>query len=125
MSAMNITSRILAKFHRVFTRFNTFETNLLAIPSIVMGIVTMFCITLISEIVDDRSLVAMAEDLWTLPFLIAIYLLPAKPNQWLFYVCLVLMTTTLPNLTFYTIRDLPADCYHTRWYQILADGVLF
>jgi hypothetical protein len=46
----------------------------------------MFVITLISEVVDDRSFVAMAEDVWTLPFLIAIYLLPSKPNQWIFYV---------------------------------------
>lgn len=46
----------------------------------------MFGITLISEVVNDRSLVAMAEDVWTLPFLVAIYTLPAKPNQWLFFV---------------------------------------
>lgn len=47
----------------------------------------MFGITLVSEVVDDRSFISMAEDLWTLPFLIAIYTLPAKPNQWLFFVC--------------------------------------
>lgn len=66
--------------------FNTFQTNLLTIPSTVLGMITMFGITMISELVDERSLVAMAEDLWTLPFLVAIYLLPAKPNQWVYYV---------------------------------------
>lgn len=48
--------------------------------------VTMFAITLVSEVVNDRSFVSMAEDLWTLPFLIAIYTLPAKPNEWMFFV---------------------------------------
>ena len=48
--------------------------------------VSMFVITLISEVVNDRALVAMAEDLWTLPFLVAIYLLPENTNQWIYYV---------------------------------------
>ncbi|KZP25723.1 allantoate permease [Athelia psychrophila] len=66
-------------------RFNTFQTNLLTIPSTVLGMFTMFGITMVSELVDERSLVAMAEDLWVLPFLIAIYLLPENPNPWLYY----------------------------------------
>ncbi|KAF7980305.1 hypothetical protein HWV62_39093 [Athelia sp. TMB] len=65
--------------------FSTFETNLLTIPSTVLGMITMFGITMVSELVDERSLVAMAEDLWVLPFLIAIYLLPENPNPWLYY----------------------------------------
>ena len=46
----------------------------------------MFGITFVSEVVNERSFVAMAEDLWTLPFLVAIYCLPAKPNQWVYFV---------------------------------------
>ncbi|KAH7929574.1 allantoate permease [Leucogyrophana mollusca] len=65
--------------------FNTFQTNLLAIPSTALGIVTMFIITLISESVDERSMVAMVEDLWTLPFLVALYCLPESPNSWIFF----------------------------------------
>ncbi|KAH7919191.1 allantoate permease [Leucogyrophana mollusca] len=65
--------------------FNTFQINLLTIPSTAIGIVTMFIITLISESVDDRSVVAMAEDLWVLPFLIALYCLPENPNSWIFF----------------------------------------
>ncbi|KAJ7028269.1 allantoate permease [Mycena alexandri] len=65
--------------------FKTFQTNLLTIPSTVAGIITMFVITLISETVNDRSWVSMAQDLWTLPFLVALYLLPAKPNQWVYF----------------------------------------
>ncbi|KAK0215652.1 allantoate permease [Armillaria fumosa] len=65
--------------------FNTFQSNLLAIPSTVAGMITNFGITLVSEAVNDRSFVAMAEDFWTLPFLVAIYCLPDSPNQWLYF----------------------------------------
>ncbi|KAG7446990.1 allantoate permease [Guyanagaster necrorhizus] len=64
--------------------FNTFQSNLLAIPSTVAGMITNFGITLVSETVNDRSFVAMAEDVWTLPFLVAIYCLPDS-SQWLYF----------------------------------------
>jgi len=66
--------------------FNTFETNLLTIPSSVATIITMFGIAVVSETVHDRAIVAMMEDLWVLPFLIAIRCLPNKPDPWLYYV---------------------------------------
>ncbi|KAF8512045.1 allantoate permease [Gautieria morchelliformis] len=66
--------------------FSTLQTNLLTIPSTVVGMVTLFAITLISEAVDSRSLVSMAEDLWALPCLVALYLLPAMPNPWTYYI---------------------------------------
>jgi hypothetical protein len=69
-----------------FSRFNTFNTNLLTIPSQAMGIVTMFLITLVSELVNERTVVSMMEDLWVLPFLVALYALPSNPNPWLFFV---------------------------------------
>lgn len=72
--------------HMNLIRFSTFTTNLLTIPSTMLGFVTMFLITLISESVNDRAIVSMAEDLWALPFLIAIYCLPANPNQWIYFV---------------------------------------
>lgn len=46
----------------------------------------MFLITLASELVNERSIVSMMEDLWMLPFLVAIYALPSSPNPWLFFV---------------------------------------
>ncbi|KAF8493574.1 allantoate permease [Gautieria morchelliformis] len=66
--------------------FSTLQTNLLTIPSTVVGMVTLFAITLISEAVDSRSLVSMAEDLWVLPCLVTLYLLPAMPNPWTYYI---------------------------------------
>lgn len=50
-----------------------------------MGIITMFGITVISEVVDDRALVSMAEDLWALPFLVILYILPAHTNPWIYF----------------------------------------
>ena len=70
--------------------FGTFESSLLTIPSTVLGIFTTFGVTLLSEVVNDRSRVAMLEDLWSIPFLIALYCLPANPNPWLYYVSYIL-----------------------------------
>nr|GAT54810.1 predicted protein [Mycena chlorophos] len=65
--------------------FTTFQTNLLTIPSAITGMVTMFGITLVSESVNERSIIAMAQDVWTLPFLVALYLLPENPNHWTYF----------------------------------------
>ncbi|EMD33330.1 hypothetical protein CERSUDRAFT_160226 [Gelatoporia subvermispora B] len=65
--------------------FGTFETNLLTIPSTVLGFFSMFFVTLLSEAVNDRAIVSMLEDIWALPFLVAIYCLPENPNQWVYY----------------------------------------
>ncbi len=69
-------------------RFDTFKTNLLTIPHTVLGFCSMFLITLLSEAVNDRAIVSMLEDLWALPFLVALYCLPTNPNPWIYYVCL-------------------------------------
>ncbi|KAI9460770.1 major facilitator superfamily domain-containing protein [Boletus coccyginus] len=65
--------------------FNTFDTHLLTIPSQAMGIVNMFLLALMSGLVSERTFVSMLEDLWILPFLVALYALPANPNPWLFF----------------------------------------
>lgn len=46
----------------------------------------MFLAALLSEVVNDRSLVSMLEDMWALPFLIVLRCLPANPNPWSYYV---------------------------------------
>lgn len=67
-------------------RFDTFTSNLLTIPSVTIGLVTAITIVTISEKVNDRSIVAMAMDLWVLPFLVALYWLPEGVNPWMTYV---------------------------------------
>ena len=63
----------------------------------------MFAITVLSEHVNDRSLVSMAQDLWGLPFLIAIYLLPKNPNPWVYYVSILDSRRTLGDLLMLTL----------------------
>ncbi|KAL5521124.1 hypothetical protein ACEPAG_9046 [Sanghuangporus baumii] len=65
--------------------FSVFETNLLTIPSTAVAIVTMLLVSLLSENIHDRALVSMLEDIWSLPFLVALYCLPANPSPWLYY----------------------------------------
>lgn len=67
-------------------RFGTLNTNLLTIPSTVLATFTMLGITMLSEVLNERTIVSMMEDLWTLPFLVALYCLPENPNQWLYFV---------------------------------------
>ncbi|KAL9709853.1 hypothetical protein Ac2012v2_006908 [Leucoagaricus gongylophorus] len=66
--------------------FGTFETNLLTIPSIIGGMITLCAITLLSEAFHERTYLSMTETAWMFPFLIALYTLPDFPNQWVFYV---------------------------------------
>ncbi|KAF8508618.1 allantoate permease [Hysterangium stoloniferum] len=65
--------------------FSTLDINLLTIPSTVAGLFTLIGITLLSEVFDSRSLVAAMQDVWVLPCLIALYILPAHPHPWTFY----------------------------------------
>jgi hypothetical protein len=59
----------------------------------------MYAIAVVSETVNDRAFVSMAEDVWCLPFLIALRALPDQPNPWIFYVSLSLSFVVLFELT--------------------------
>ncbi|KJA26803.1 hypothetical protein HYPSUDRAFT_63584 [Hypholoma sublateritium FD-334 SS-4] len=65
--------------------FKTININLLAIPSQVGGMVTMFVLALVSEVINERSFISMSEDFWLLPFLIALRTLPSTVPPWSFY----------------------------------------
>ncbi|KAJ3505200.1 hypothetical protein NLJ89_g7542 [Agrocybe chaxingu] len=65
--------------------FSTVQTNLLIIPSIVGNILNMFIVTILSESINERAFVSMSENVWALPFLIALRTLPEKVNSWLYY----------------------------------------
>lgn len=56
--------------------FNVIQTNLLSIPWIVGSCLTMLLITAFSELVNNRSIVAMAEDACLLPCFAALIALP-------------------------------------------------
>lgn len=63
--------------------FSTFNTNLLAIPASVFHICTLLIITRVSEWLGERTLVAMCQNLWTLPCVIALrYWSGSMTNAW-------------------------------------------
>jgi len=62
--------------------FKTFETNLLTIPAYVLFILQLLFWTWISEKVNERFLVALSSQLWSLPLLIALVLLPKSTSPW-------------------------------------------
>ncbi|KAK4227401.1 major facilitator superfamily domain-containing protein [Podospora fimiseda] len=50
--------------------FTTFQTNLLVIPSQMLHVMNMIILTYLSEIMNEKSLVAMLPQFWAVPFLI-------------------------------------------------------
>ncbi|KAL1590070.1 hypothetical protein WHR41_01032 [Cladosporium halotolerans] len=65
--------------------FNVIQTNLLSIPWIVGSCLTMLLITAFSELVNNRSIVAMAEDAWLLPCFAALIALPDPIGPWVYF----------------------------------------
>jgi hypothetical protein len=62
--------------------FGTFETNLLTIPAYVLFILQLLFWTWLSEKINQRFLVALMSQVWALPLLIALELLPGNGGIW-------------------------------------------
>ncbi|KAI4865708.1 major facilitator superfamily transporter [Hypoxylon rubiginosum] len=65
--------------------FSVIQTNLLSIPYIVGSSITMLLITALSELVNNRSFVSMAEDAWLLPCFVALIALPNPISSWAYF----------------------------------------
>ncbi|KAI0850751.1 MFS general substrate transporter [Daldinia vernicosa] len=65
--------------------FNVIQTNLLSIPNIVGSSISMLVITAVSELVNNRSFVSMAEDAWLLPCFAALIALPDPISPWAYF----------------------------------------
>ncbi|KAF1844765.1 MFS general substrate transporter [Cucurbitaria berberidis CBS 394.84] len=62
--------------------FKTFETNLLTIPAYTLFILQLLFWTWLSERWNERFLTAMVSQIWTLPILIALAVLPKTTGPW-------------------------------------------
>ncbi|AEO69062.1 uncharacterized protein THITE_2119058 [Thermothielavioides terrestris NRRL 8126] len=63
--------------------FDPFTTNLLTIPSTVIHIFTLILLTRLSEWLNERTLTAMLQNVWTLPCIIALRFWPGViHNAW-------------------------------------------
>ncbi|EPQ60318.1 MFS general substrate transporter [Gloeophyllum trabeum ATCC 11539] len=72
--------------------FNTTESNLLSIPSTVIGILMLLFTAYMSEIVDSRVASTIILQLWALPLLIALYTFNKNTSQWVYYAVVTLIT---------------------------------
>ncbi|KAI1466074.1 MFS general substrate transporter [Daldinia caldariorum] len=71
--------------------FDTFNSNLLSIPSQVLGIVTMLTLTYLSEMWNERSLMGMFAQIWILPNIIALAVIPSSTSPWVRYVIVTIL----------------------------------
>ncbi|KAF2639118.1 MFS general substrate transporter [Massarina eburnea CBS 473.64] len=62
--------------------FGTFDTNLLTIPAYVLFIIQLLFWTWLSEKLNERFLVGLCSQIWALPLVIALKLIPANASQW-------------------------------------------
>ncbi|GAA5881721.1 hypothetical protein JCM16303_006425 [Sporobolomyces ruberrimus] len=56
--------------------FSTVMTNLLAVPHTVLSMIFLVLVTVLSEVVESRTWLAILENVWFLPFFIALRSLP-------------------------------------------------
>ncbi|POR35074.1 MFS transporter [Tolypocladium paradoxum] len=72
--------------------FDTFQTNLLAIPYTVLHIITMVGLTYLSELTSQLSLVALLGQIWAFPFLIYMNVVDtATTNKWVIWTVITLL----------------------------------
>lgn len=65
--------------------FSTLMANVLSVPNVVISMFNLLLITLASELVNNRTIVCMMEDIWFLPFYIALVVLPAAVKPWTWF----------------------------------------
>lgn len=72
--------------------FSTVVTNLLTVPTMFLTMCTIMGITYLSELLDERALVAMISQIWALPFLVFLYVVDlTQINRWVAWAMLTLL----------------------------------
>jgi hypothetical protein len=62
--------------------FTTFDSNMLTIPSAVLQIITMLCLSFSSDFFNERTFHCILGEFWILPLLAAILTLPDGGRDW-------------------------------------------
>ncbi|TCD62435.1 hypothetical protein EIP91_006897 [Steccherinum ochraceum] len=65
--------------------FNTTQSNLLTIPSTILGMIMLLVSCYASEVINSRVLGAVSLQVWALPLLIALYKFNEKTSQWVWF----------------------------------------
>ncbi|KAK5655594.1 hypothetical protein OQA88_5525 [Cercophora sp. LCS_1] len=71
--------------------FDTFDSNLLSIPTQVIGTVTMLLLTYYSEILNERVYWGIFGQVWLLPTIISLLVLPDTVKPWAKYAVLTVL----------------------------------
>ncbi|KAF2771244.1 MFS general substrate transporter [Teratosphaeria nubilosa] len=71
--------------------FGTFRTNLLTIPAYVLFILQLLFWTWLSEKLNQRFLLGVLGQLWSLPLLITLEVIPTATSHWGKYACSILL----------------------------------
>jgi hypothetical protein len=71
--------------------WNTFEVNLLTIPAYVLFLLQLIFWTWISEKINNRFLIVLFCQVYMLPILVALEVLPAATGAWSKYVLSIMM----------------------------------
>jgi hypothetical protein len=72
--------------------FNTFQTNLLTIPSTFIHMITMMTLTYGAEIIGELTLTSMLGQIWALPFLVYLYAVDINSvSKWLAWTIITLL----------------------------------
>jgi len=72
--------------------FNTTQSNLLSIPSIVLGIITLLAAAYFSELINSRVIATVILQFWALPLLVTLYLFNKQTSQWAYFAVVTLIT---------------------------------
>jgi hypothetical protein len=72
--------------------FNTTQSNLLTIPSIVLGTINLLIFCYMSEYVDSRIGSLLTLQIWALPLLIALYTFTPATSNWVVFAVVTLIT---------------------------------
>ncbi|KAI9708651.1 MAG: hypothetical protein M1820_003869 [Bogoriella megaspora] len=95
--------------------FSTFETNLLSIPAYVLFIILLQAFTWVSEHFDERFIVGLGSQIWALPLVIALEVLPAGASPWDIYVlCIMLYAMPYVHAIIVAITSRNAGTVRTR-----------
>ncbi|KAG6846039.1 hypothetical protein H0H87_006403 [Tephrocybe sp. NHM501043] len=103
--------------------FNTTETNLLSIPSTIIGGLLLLAAAFFSEKVNSRVAATVILQLWALPLLIALYTFNSHTSQWAYYMVVTLIAGfpyihpiqvawTSRNSNSVRARTVSASCYN-------------
>ncbi|OCH91080.1 MFS general substrate transporter [Obba rivulosa] len=72
--------------------FDTTQSNLLTVPSTVLGIIMLLVPCYLSEIWDSRTGATIILQLWALPLLVALYTFTEQTSQWVYFAVVTLIT---------------------------------